>query len=105
MKKDRLHPNNIKDFSQPTWFLGTDILDEKGSNDLNLMDQGVGTSLNREEGAIYYCKIIEEEGYEKEFLNLGYSPYFNDLMKEACRRNYDYVWFDRDLETKHKQDP
>lgn len=99
--KERLHPKKINDQVEKTWALNADILDHHGSNDRDLMSKGAVTSFNQWESipnngkSIFSCKAILEEGCETIFLDWGYSPYFNDIMKEACSRGYDYVSFDR----------
>lgn len=96
--KEKLHPNKLGDYTEKTWFLGTDILDDENTKDLELMSQGVATSFNREEGAIYNTN----EEFQREYKEKGYSPYFQEVIKEAKNRDYEWVLFDRDIETKAK---
>ena len=41
--------NQILDYEEKMWFLGTDLLPD---HDLNLMEKGKGAAFNRDEGAI-----------------------------------------------------
>ena len=97
--KEKLHPNKLVDYTEKTWFLGTDILDDERTKDLELMSQGIATSFYREEGAIYNTQESFQESYKQE----GYSPYFQEVIKEAKSRGYDWVFFDRDIETSSKK--
>ena len=93
---EKTNPGNLKDYTEKTWFLGTNILEE---NDLNLMEEEIGTSFTREEGAIYYVNVIDTPLLENYYKDLGYSDYFQDVIKEAKKRDYVWVFFDRDIES------
>lgn len=99
MSKEKMHPSNIQDYTEKTWFLGTDILDHKNSRDLDLMEEGKVASFTRDEGAIYSTLPDFLADMKKE----GYSTYFQELMKEARKRGYAWVFFDRDIETGFKK--
>ncbi len=91
MTKERLNPSNLKDYTERTWFLGTDILDE--GKDLTLMYNGVSASFTREEGAIYSTSQMAILQCKK----MGYTDYFIEVLEEAKKINYDFVLFDRDI--------
>ena len=96
----KISPKNIKDYTEKTWFLGTDILDQEGSQDLDLMNDGVATIFEREEGAIY---VVPQDKDRKNFYSSqGYSDYFQSIIDEAQQRGYQWVFFDRDIETEEE---
>lgn len=90
--KEKINPSNLKDYTEPTWFLGTDICEEA---DLFLLDQGIGTAFAREEGAILHVGVLKEIPNFYELL--GFSPYFQDVLREANARGYVWVFLDRDI--------
>lgn len=92
--KEKINPSNLKDYTEKTWFLGTDILEEQ---DLELMNQQMGTSFERPEGAIYHVPAID--AIPDYYKDLGYSPYFQELIKEAHKREYIWIFFDCDIES------
>jgi len=90
---------NIKDYTEKSWFLGTDILENENgnANDLRLMRNGTRVCEAFETGGRYY---LHREDFDRDLLNAGYSDYFIELVKEARRRGYIYLHFDCDIETK-----
>ncbi len=84
----------IKNNTEKMWFLGTDVLEEK---DWQLMEENKGTSFSRDEGAIYYVDFFTE------FKEMGYSSRFLDLIIEAKKRKYIWIFFDRDITTTYKK--
>lgn len=95
---ERINPNNLEDYTEPMWFLGTNILDDE-SDDLYLMEKGISTSFVRAEGAIYSTN----DAFFYDYKSNGYSSYFLEIMKEAKKRGYNWVFFDRDIETSIKK--
>ena len=79
----------IADYSEKCWFLGTDVFSD---DDLNLINELNGAIYTREEGAVYY--VLFDDGYYR-----NYSDRFRELIKEAKKRGYVYLWFDRDIKT------
>jgi hypothetical protein len=92
--KEIINPSNLKDYTEKTWFLGNNLLSE---SDLSLMEQGEGTSFVREEGAIYHVPVIND--FPDHYKSLGYSKYFQEIIKEANKRKYVWIFFDRDIES------
>jgi len=86
---------DIKDYTEKTWFLGTDILEKR---DLELMLEEVETSLCRAEGAMYH--VSDEECIRNDYATNGYSLIFCEIVEEAYRRGYFWLFFDCDIETK-----
>lgn len=90
--------SKITDYVEPMWFLGTDILTNK---DRDLMDKKVGTSFEREYGAIYYIgtdKEVYEDSLSK-YIQHGYTPLFISIVREAIKRKYVWIFFDCDITT------
>lgn len=84
--------SRLEDNTERMWFLGTDILHNK---DLELMNKQVRTAFHREEGAIYSVG----KSWRYEYKADGYSDRFIEVMMEAQRRGYVWVFFDRDIES------
>lgn len=93
---EKKHPGNLEDYTEKTWFLGTNILEDK---DLGLMEKAEGTSFVRAEGAIYHVGVLDVPGCENHYKDLGYSQYFQDVVEEAHKRGYIWIFFDRDIES------
>lgn len=93
---ERINPANIKDNTEKTWFLGTDLF-ETSPVDLDLMEQGLGAMMDCDEAAMYATSHIKED--ENFYARLGYSVYFQEIIKEAIKREYAWVIFDRDIES------
>jgi len=91
-EKHKIEAERIADYSEKCWFLGTDVFTE---DDLNLINKLDGAIYTREEGMVYYVSF-EDDSYQK------YPKRFQQLLKEATKRGYAYLWFDRDIETKLK---
>lgn len=81
--------------------IGTDVLVKEGedsSEDLELL--GCGSSLDSEYGSMYHTADIGNQGYQDEELKgSGFSDRFIAIIHHARSQGYDYVWFDRDVET------
>lgn len=92
--KNNVKVTELKDYTEKMWFLGTDILEEK---DLTLMEDRIGTSFERPEGAIYHVGVLQE--FPNHYKNLEYSHRFQEILQEAYRRNYVWVFFDCDIES------
>ena len=93
-----MKPSNIADNTEKTWFLGTDILPE---SDLELMEEGNEASFVREEGAIYrVSEVVIEHDY---YGIAGYSNTFRNIVKEAHKRGYMWLFFDCDITTEVKK--
>jgi len=87
----------IKNYTEPTWFLGTDIVEEQ---DLKLMEEKMGTTLWMPEGAVYHVPVLKELNCSKYYSELlGYSKTFQAIIEEALKRGYIWVFFDRDIAT------
>ena len=86
---DEIKAERIADYSEKCWFLGTDVFSD---DDLNLINELNGAIYTREEGAVYY--VLFDDGYYR-----NYSDRFRELIKEAKKRGYVYLWFDRDIKT------
>lgn len=95
MNKSKI--SKLKDYTEKTWFLGTDILE---SQDLDLMEKQICTSFEREEGAMYY--IGHETNLLEKFHMAGYSETFLSVVNEAFKRKYVWIFFDRDIESCYK---
>jgi hypothetical protein len=93
--KEKINPNNIQDYTEPTWFLGTNLIDDESNDDLYLMEKGICTRFLRVEGAIYSTNDL----FLYEYKSNGYSSYFIEIIKEAKKRGYNWVFFDRDIDT------
>lgn len=96
-----MNSSKIKDYTEPFWFLGTDVITE---SDQQLMNDQTNTIFHREEGAIY-CVPTDKDHFNlviTEFKISGYSNDFIDIFKEAHRRKYHWIFFDRDIETEFK---
>ena len=92
--KTKFDASKLEDYTERTWFLGTNILLEI---DLTLMEDKVGTSFERDEGAIYHVGVIEQ--FPKHYQELGYSKQFQEIVKEAHKRGYAWIFYDRDIES------
>lgn len=91
---------HIKDNTEKMWFLGTDILEDK---DLLFMDKSLFASFSREEGAIYHVENTLRELLSDQVIGKKqYSEKFCDIFKEAKKRKYVWVFFDRDIQTEMK---
>lgn len=95
----------IRDYTERTWFIGTDVLSredvpDEDNIDLNLMENGSEATMHSEWCAMYQCSYIPE--LIKEYKNVGYSDRFCEIILEGQRRGYSWIIFDRDLQTKVK---
>lgn len=87
----------IKDNTEKMWFLGTDILEDK---DLIMMENSLFASFSRDEGAIYHVENTLKALLSDQVIgNIRYSETFSDLFKEAKKRKYEWIFFDRDIQT------
>ena len=92
--KNTFDVSKLEDYTEKTWFLGTNIVKEQ---DLTLMEDKIGTSFSREEGAIYHVGVIEQ--FPSHYKELGYSKQFQEIIKEAHNRGYAWIFYDRDIES------
>lgn len=75
--------------------VGTDIL---SGDDLDFI--GKGAALDGENGSMYHAADKEnQQAQRKELHEAGFSVDFIDILVEANRQGYGWVWFDREVET------
>lgn len=95
----------IKNHTEKTWFIGTDVLVEgrlKENKDLELMEKGLNASLVGQYGSLYH--VSEEAEYRTpEYKKHGYSDLFCSIIEEAHRRGYKWIVFDCDIPTEFKE--
>lgn len=84
----------IADYTEKSWFLGTNLLPE---TDLELMEEEIGTSFTREEGAIFHVGVLDL--FPNYYRDLGYSEVFQEIMEEAKTRSYAWIFYDRDIDS------
>mgnify|MGYP007088045765 CR=1 FL=1 len=84
----------IADYTEKTWFLGTNLLTE---TDWDLIEKEIGTSFTREEGAIFHVGVLDL--FPKYYRELGYSEVFQEIMEEAKTRSYAWIFYDRDIDS------
>ena len=86
----------LKNCKERVWSLGTDTLPE---SDLIIMDAGKKTIFTNEFGAGYSTYLGDNDTLLQPLRDAGYSETFCEILLEAADRGYNYVWFDRDVET------
>lgn len=84
--------SRIKDYTEKTWFLGTDILFVEC---LQLLENKEVCSLVGQYGSM----INVDKCLDVEILTDQLTPNIKAILKEAKKRGYCYIFFDCDIET------
>ena len=90
-----MDPKKIADYTERTWYVGTDILCD---DDIELLDTTELHNIRNVPSIRFYVGFLSE-GLDAKLAEEGFSPDFVALVREARERGYKFLELDRAIET------